>query len=58
MNLTKEDLYNTKWDASQWTQDMKIKWQEKMFEFGFSWYGDPSGFKVESLQKECYYIYQ
>lgn len=27
---------NTKWDARTWTQEQKIKWQEKAFELGYT----------------------
>lgn len=38
--MIKKDLINTKWDAREWTEDMKRKWQEKMFEIGFLWRSD------------------
>lgn len=28
-----------KWGVREWTPEMKTKWQEKMFEEGFSWCG-------------------
>ena len=37
MDLTKEQLFDTAWDVSGWTKEMKIAWQEKMFEMGFGW---------------------
>lgn len=35
--MKKEDFYDTKWDARDWTEEQKIKWQNKCFELGFSW---------------------
>ena len=37
--ITKEDLINTKWDQSEYTEEQKVFWQETMFELGFGWGG-------------------
>lgn len=35
--MIKQDLINTKWDARDWSVEMKRKWQERMSEIGFYW---------------------
>lgn len=54
--MRKEDFINTKWDARDWSEDMKRAWQERMFEFGFCWHGGSR----EVLNKgiDFLYIYQ
>ena len=42
--ITKEDLINTKWDQSAYTEEQKIFWQETMFELGFGW-----GFSTDNV---------
>lgn len=49
--MKKEDFYNTKWDQSEWSEEMKTKWQEKCFELGFAWH-----FYSKSLHLNKYYF--
>ncbi|OOE71731.1 hypothetical protein [Salinivibrio kushneri] len=35
--MDKQNFIKTKWDARDWTEDMKRKWQKKMFELGCTW---------------------
>ena len=51
--MKKEDFYNTKWDAQEWTEVMKRNWQEKMFSLGFAWY---RGHTITGLDAEFYYL--
>lgn len=51
--MKKEDFYNTSWDASDWTVEQKIKWQEKCFELGFSWKGET---EVKFTQSNFYQL--
>lgn len=53
IGLTRDSLTNTKWDTSEWTEEMKIKWQEKMFEFRFTWQHSNV---VDYLEKPFYYL--
>ena len=46
--MKKEDFYNTKWDVREWTEDMKIQWQNKCFELGFSWNGKTEVFGLDA----------
>lgn len=34
-DFLKSDFINTKWDARDWSAEMKCKWQERMSEIGF-----------------------
>lgn len=54
--MNKEDFLNTKWDARDWTEDMKRRWQEKMFELGFCWIGGSRGV----MHTDCafFFIYE
>lgn len=53
--MKKEDFYDTKWDQSEWTEEMKIKWQEKCFELGFEWASYRC--KVIRLNREYFFLY-
>jgi transposase len=44
---------NTKWDASNWSREMKIKWHNKMFEYGFSWEGSKN---ISCLDYDFYLV--
>lgn len=55
--LKLEGLINTKWDARNWTQEMKIRWQEKMFELGIKWYDVYRvNTKIQELRRDYYFI--
>jgi hypothetical protein len=52
--MKREDLINTKWDVRDWTEKMKARWQEKMFEYNFRW----GACKIIShLNADFYYVY-
>lgn len=55
--LKREDFINTKWDVSGWTEEMKIRWQKKMFDLGFEWhfFGNGSS-EIKNLHKSYYFI--
>lgn len=50
--LKREDFIDTKWNACDWTEEQKIKWQEKCFELGFSWQG-----KTKVLGLNCNFFW-
>lgn len=52
--MNKEQIYNTKWDQSKWTDEMKTKWQEKCIELGFDWFTCKD--TVNFLGKPCFYL--
>lgn len=52
--MKKEDFYNTKWDQSEWTTEMKTQWQEKCFELGFYWFIDRGTIKF--LEEDYFYL--
>lgn len=52
--MKKEDFYFTKWDAREWTDEQKTRWQEKCFELGFSWGCGIGG--VENLHATYYLL--
>lgn len=52
--LKAEDFYNTKWDATEWTEGMKTQWQETMFELGITWWGGSN--IAENLYAKYYYV--
>lgn len=35
--MNKQDLINTKWDARDWSDEMKRKWEARVSELGFFW---------------------
>ncbi len=49
------EFNNSKWDATEWTIEQKIKWQEKCFELGYFW--EFTGKNISHLDKEYYYLY-
>jgi hypothetical protein len=44
---------NTKWDARTWTEEQKIRWQEKAFELGYGWIEVKV---VQFLSKNLFYL--
>lgn len=53
--MKKEDLINTKWDARDWTEDMKEKWFHLMFSHGFLFAGK-THFSPSSFHAGFYFI--
>lgn len=57
--LKREDLLNTKWDVSEWSLEMKTRWQHKLFELEIYWFSAPAlKFKYRFLDASEYYIDQ
>lgn len=54
--MSNEEFLNTKWDARNWSEDMKHKWQEKMFDLGFYWGGGSRQIKDDG--EFYYYVYE
>jgi len=52
--VKKEDFIDTKWDAREWTKEQKVKWQNRMFEIGFSWGGWDK--RVRYITSDFYYV--
>jgi hypothetical protein len=52
--MKKEDFINTKWDAREWTKEQKAKWQNRIFELGFSWGGWDK--RVRYITSDFYYV--
>lgn len=46
---------NTKWDAREWTEGMKTKWQEKMFSLGYAWGGGDQDIRYLDAGFYCVY---
>lgn len=55
-DMKKEDFLNTKWDARGWSENMKRKWQERMFEIGFFWSGGSR--LIQDDGDFYYYVYE
>lgn len=51
--MNKEDFLNAKWDARDWTDTMKRKWQERMLELGFKW--RYRGKEVREVNRDYFY---
>ena len=49
-----EKFNNTKWDVSEWSEEMKTQWQKKMMDLGFTWKG--YGRRVIHLESVAYFI--
>jgi hypothetical protein len=54
--VTKEDLFNTKWDATEWTEEQRTKFQKKVFELGFSW--EIGKIVYRAASPDCYFLYE
>lgn len=54
-SVTKEMLNNTKYDVSEWTDNMKIQFQKGLFRLDIFWWGCKTG-KVAHTDKSFYYV--
>jgi len=48
---------NTKWDVSEWSEEMKSAWQMKMLDLEFAWIGFESLPKVRNLDEPYYFVH-
>lgn len=53
--MKKEEFLNTKWDAREWSEDMKRDWEKRVHELGFRW--NEEGETVPTADVIFYYLH-
>lgn len=54
--LKREDLYDTKWDVSDWSEEQKVWWQTACFDLGISWSVGYEELTILHLDRDYYVV--